>query len=47
LAGSLTQTSDFDVVVVGSGAMGSSIAYHLALLKPDLKVGADLNGSHE
>ena len=29
----LTQT-DYDVVVVGSGAMGASAAYHLALLGP-------------
>jgi len=36
--GTLTSTNDFDVVVVGSGAMGSSVAYHLALLQPDLKI---------
>lgn len=29
---------DYDVVIAGGGAMGSSVAYHLAVAKPSLKV---------
>jgi len=42
--GALLRTSsdrkklDYDVMVVGSGAMGASVAYHLALLRPSLSV---------
>ena len=43
-----TARSEFDVVIAGGGVIGSSVAYHLAMSAPELKVAVverDPNGS--